>query len=671
MKTALVYRLTAMQAHALLLAHLLVLAPLYEQMRAPLTAVLMAMTVLAWLMWRHIDWLIGRWLKGALVLAGAAVVYGTHKTVLGPEAGVSLLLVACTLKLFELGSRRDMQVLLFMQLFAVGMAFLFSQSALMTLYVALSVSVSLTVLLSVYSRAETAFFALYRRTAGLLLLALPLMLVLFFFFPRFPPLWSMKLSSPTATTGMSDTLRAGDFAKLSQSTELAFQAHFSGVAPDPTQLYWRVMVLSAFDGRNWSLQPWQREDSQLVVWPESSVPWQSAVQGQAMIAYDIVMQPTYQRWLPTLDVPAMIPAETGLGRDWRLLSRRLVDKPQRIDMRSYLRYVLELWLPEDLRDVSLQLPEGIAPRARLQAVEWRLQAADDRAFVNRVLQWIHQENFRYTLEPPPLVGDITDDLLYRTRAGFCEHYASAFTVMMRAGGIPARVVVGYQGGTPNTLGDYLDIRQMDAHAWSEIWLQGRGWVRIDPTAAIAEARVDQSVNALSATGAAGPVAVTLGQWSRKQMLQLRTMFDYVNYMWYRSVIGYDADSRDGLLEKLTGSAQALVQALWFLGGLFGVMLLLAAWTFWRRHDRLDAIDRAYLRALARLERAGLPARETGETPQQYQQRLQQYPPVAADATRRAAIDTLTRLYCQLRYSGEAAPDTTDKKPLQQLQRWRY
>ncbi len=336
---------------------------------------------------------------------------------------------------------------------------------------------------------------------------MPLALCVFFFFPRLGgPMWGAPTDS-MARTGLSDRMAPGSVQQLLIDDSPAFRVAFHGIAPPRQNLYWRGPVLSFFDGTTWSR-------------PE----YRSARGGTndlrpsgGTISYQVTLEPSDQRWLLALDVPLTTPDKSVRGADMSLVRQTPVDSLTQYEVTSSTRYTLDADLGERARSRMLELPQNVNPRALALAAEWRKQSSDDNGVIRAALDLFHQKFF-YTLNAPELTPrDTVDDFLFETQRGFCEHYASAFTFLMRAAGIPARVVTGYQGGYYNDVGDYWVVRQSDAHAWSEVWLEGRGWVRVDPTAAVSPQRVD--LGARAAAGASAP-------WYQADWLQsMRNEFD--------------------------------------------------------------------------------------------------------------------------------------------------
>lgn len=622
----------------LLLASLaLAAAPLLTSLPPwiPATALgLLALRALA--LWRHRPMPPG-WLLALIGIAGSIVVFVQFQSLNGREAGISLLLFGTALKSYEVRSRRDLIVLLYLGYLLTFAHFLFDQSIPWVLYALLLVATLTTLMARLHAGPQPPnWLALGLGGALRLLAAAPLMLLLFALFPRIEgPLWGRPGQEQTAVTGLGNDLTPGSIAQLVQSQAVAFRATFDASPPPVGERYWRVRVMGRFDGSRWSVAPH-------AVGPGRLQP------AGASLHYTLLLQPSGRRWIPALDMPDNVPPQTRLGAGNTLSVRQPVDRTREFALSAATRYVLSPSLPAAVRQADLRLPTGSAPRARALAQQWRLQDSAPQAIVDRALRYIHEQPFYYTLQPPPLHGDITDDFLFGTRRGFCEHYASAFAVLMRAAGIPARVVTGYAGGEWNPVLHYLLVRQSDAHAWVEVWLAKRGWVRVDPTSAIAASRVQQGI----ATGSARASASGAGTSDALQRWigNLRLGWDSVEYFWNSWIVAFGPQQQRAFLHRLG------LQADWYhlglyIGGGAGLLALLwlAADLLRRRTPGADAATRLYRRHLRRLARLGLhPA--PGEGPLDFAERVARRLPQQATQARRIAT-----LYAEARYAGGSRP----------------
>lgn len=594
----------------LLAAQLLLIAP--HLLRLPLWIAAVWMICAGWRVQVHQGrWSYpGRWIKIALVLLCVAGIRISYGTVIGLEPTVALLIAGFCFKLIEAATRREAYLLLFLGYFVALTEFLFEQGLGTVLFMLLPLLLLTTALVALHQQEPLRFSWQPLRSAALMSAqALPLMLMLFLVFPRIAPLWHVPLPSAHGRTGMSDQLSPGDIADLSQSAALAFRAAFVGAIPAPRDLYWRGLVLDEFDGRTWRANSFS----------DTPLQSKSTVPGDA-IDYEVYLEPTYQRWLYALEVPESREAKTLVTVDYRLLARDVVADKFVYRARAYPRAAFELQLDPRLRRHELLLPRKNNPRAQVWAQELRERFADDQALIDFVLANFREQNFFYTLKPPLLGDNSVDEFLFDTRRGFCEHYASSFVYLLRAAGIPARVVVGYQGGEINPLTGTVLVHQFDAHAWAEAWLPARGWVRFDPTAAVAPQRIENGLE--RAVGAQEFLADNAFSPSRYRQLdwlnRARMHIDSVNYAWTRWVVNYRDTAQTDLLRDLLGEVSPLRMALFLVGGGGGVMLLVAL-LLWGKQlfgPRQPLEQRLYQRFCTRMAKRGY-ARPVGMGPGEY------------------------------------------------------
>ncbi len=587
---------------------------------------------------------VGRLPKTLLTLAGVAGVLVQYGTVVGPSGGVGLLAFLSGAKLLEVEAARDRIGLLFVGVFLLVAHFLDGQSLPAAAWMVLAAIALVAGLVAAQTPDAPLTGQLAARlgpAALLLAQALPLAVLLFLLFPRIQdPLWGLPQQA-AARSGLSDRMSPGDISQLILSDELAFRAEFPDLPPasrlDSRDLYWRGPVLGDFDGRTWRASP---------------RPGAGAISAEGTgrpVRYVLTLEPHRQRWLYLLGLPESLPdIPSRLGPDLQWLARDPVNDRQRYAVRAHLDYRLDPRLDPQARARALALPPDVNPRARALAGTWRRTAPDDAAVVGLALALFRGEPFYYTLSPPPLGVDAVDDFLFASRRGFCEHYASAFSFLMRAAGVPARVVTGYQGGEYNRLGHYWIVRGRDAHAWTEVWLAGRGWVRVDPTAAVAPERVERGLDAaLPAAERPGGLVTLRGDWLRP----LRLGWDLLNSRWNQWVLGYNHERQRQFLSRLSpllASLQGMVSLL--AAGLAGVLGLVALGLFRRRPPPRDPAARLYARFCARLAGLGL-ARAPAEGPRDFARRAGRVrPDLAAD------IEGVTRLYLAARYGPGAAGD---------------
>ena len=600
------------------------------------------------------------WAKALLMLAAGVGVFFSRGSLIGLEAGTVLLIAAFILKLVEMRSRRDALVLIMLGFFSVVTAYLFDDGMLAAIYSLLPVCALLAALIGLQQSlfAEQPLATL-RLSAAMLLQALPLMLLLFIFFPRIDPLWTMPLPSGKSTTGLSDSMSPGDIAELSRSDALAFRAGFSGERPSQAKLYWRALTLEQFDGRRWSqARPW--ELAVAPVWQKQGEPWR----------YSIVMQPTSRRWLFGLDV-----ARTDLtgARQLSDFSLQAADPLERS-----LLYEVESW-PESVRDPTLSanslqrnllIPTDGNPRSQAWAKQLQDQYAQPAALVQALLQHFNREAFFYTLRPPRTGLDSIDDFLFESRSGFCEHYAGAMTYVLRAAGVPARVVTGYQGGEVNPAGNYVTVRQFDAHAWVEYWQPGTGWQAVDPTFQVAPERIDKGLQEAMAEEGSFLEDSPFSPLRYRQLAwlnDLRLGWDNLNYGWQRWVLGYQSRAQLELLKNWFGEVRAERLAIVLLGA--GGLLLggLALWLLKPWQNRAGPAQRQYQQFERLLLHQGL-RRRSGEGPRDFAERAAQQLPAQA-----AAIHEFLQRWEAQHYAGQVLESAQIQRALRGVRRalpWR-
>jgi transglutaminase-like putative cysteine protease len=469
---------------------------------------------------------------------------------------------------------------------------------------------------------------------------LPLALVFWLLFPRFAgPLWHIPSDSQIAASGLSDTMSPGDITQLALSDEVAFRVRFETATPPNRERYWRGPVLDVFDGHTWSRSPTLQGPPPLKPLGPS-------------YKYTVMMEPHRHRWIFMLDWPSSwnLP-RADLGSDYTLMQSEPLTRPVDVLGTSYTEVQSASPLSARMRSHDLRLPGDRNPRTQALAQELRSAHPDDMEFVQAVLAMFAQQPFFYTLNPPKLSDDSVDEFLFNTKRGFCGHYASAFAALARAAGIPARVVTGYQGGTLNPFGGYWILRQSDAHAWNEVWIEGRGWVRIDPTAAIAPGRVERGLADVSTADESVPSS---WQLRTRWFAGLRLRIDAVKEIWRERILDFDQDSQRKLLQFLMipepdGQKLVMVLAL--------AMALVLGWLTWQVRRELgrssnDATGRAYARLCAKLASAGI-ARMPHEGPEAYALRVAR---VRRDLA--GSVTNLCRQYSFLRYAAPAADVTS-------------
>lgn len=596
--------------------------------------------LLAWASWRRP---LPGLLRGLLALALVAAVMSVTGMQFGRDTGCALLAGMLAIKPTETRTLRDNRSLLGFALFAPFAAFLLEQGPLS---MALGLAGVLCALVALHRLADAEATSLagstrplqqVREIAKLVALGIPLVLAAFWLFPRFPsPLWGVPeraLSKP----GLSDDMSPGSYLDLIADEAPALRVQFFGATPPTSQMYWRGPVLSDFDGRTWT------RGHRL-----AGMSAASTTRSAATWDYQMDVEPSDRRDLVALDLPTSTPDGVRLARDYSMSAPTPLVSLTRWRLQSSAPVQFEADLSPSLRQQALQLPTGFNPRTQALGAQWRREAGDnDAAIVARALQWIRSD-FAYTLDTPFPGRDTVDEFLFDQQQGFCEHFSSSFVFLMRSSGVPARVVTGYAGGQYNPLGKYWIVRNLDAHAWAEVWMPQRGWVRVDPTAAVAPERIYDTIeDRLGAAGAVGAVANLIG------VDNLGQVGDWLRRGWNDLVLGFDARRQSRLLERF-GAKHLGGGALTALFGIFAIATL--AWMAWllaRGERQRDPLLRAWHRLGVRYARLGL-GRLPHESPADWARRAAAGRPRAAQA-----LLSLSHRFADARY----APGEGDHRAL--------
>lgn len=593
------------------------------------------------------------WVLLPVALSAFGLVYLQYHMIFGREPGVNLVVVLLTLKLLEMRAKRDLFVVVQVSFFVMLTNFFYSQSMGTAAIMVLALIAILTTQLSFqYTGAMPSLWQRLKLGAKIFLLAIPLMLVLFVLFPRIQgPLWSLPSDSGSGRTGLSSSMSPGLISDLSQSDELAFRVKFSDPQPPQNQLYWRAIVLDFFDGTTWSKK---QSDP---VRPKALAP--EDLHGKP-VHYQVTLEATGQRWLFALDVPDELPAlednPAHFTNYMQIVAEHPVDTRVRYDAESYTSYALDADKPLENPRRWLQLAPNSAPKAQEFATRMRAESADDAAYVAKVLAYFHEQKFSYTLQPPPLPGNWVDAFLFDSRAGFCEHYAGSFTVLMRQAGIPARVVTGYQGGELNPVDGFVVVAQSDAHAWSEVWLQGHGWVRVDPTAAVAPERIQQ--NLYSVIRRTGLASLLPGVADRTSLVsKLRFDWSAVGNAWNQWVLDYDTGKQSSLLESAGFGKVDWGRLIALLGAAGAIVIGIMAIPLLGKRQKRDPVNTIYDQFCRRMEKLGY-ARAIHEGPRNYGARLAEAPGFTAE--RKAALAGFFDLYQNLQYQRDGQHDARQK-----------
>ncbi len=551
---------------------------------------------------------------GFFVLAGVALHYAT---ILGRDSGVCLLIGMLFIKLLETRQYRDAMVLIGLSYFVILTNLLYTQSIPTTVYMLLLVFTITLVLVTVNSNSsQISWPERLRIVLPLSLFTIPLALLLFILFPRIPgPIWALPHDVYTARTGMNDTMSPGTFSELALSDEVAFRVRFNERIPSQRLMYWRALVLWDYDGRTW-----RAGNKRWVYYPKPETKTFGAP-----IDYTVTIEPHQKRWLYALDIPVLNAnsrAPTGLklllNPDGGLRASNAIVTLSRYQISSYPRYVLNPLLGNIDYQRALRLP-NTNPQTSELAKSWRGDNLNPEQIIDKALTLFRNE-FTYTLSPPLLGKHMVDEFLFQTKRGFCEHFAGAFAVLMRASGIPARIVIGYQGGEYNPRGNYWLVRQADAHAWAEVWLKNRGWVRVDPTNAVSPARIESGLDQ------AIPLKDNprfLFRYNSQLIAELGLLWDSVNAGWNEWILGYGPEMQKFLLAYLgIKNASAFHLVFILTAGLAIVLVIIFIFSAkMRQKSESDHVQRIYLKLCKKLSKAGY-ARKPSVGAQSYLQNIQ-------------------------------------------------
>jgi transglutaminase-like putative cysteine protease len=582
------------------------------------------------------------------------IVFSYH-TLIGRNAGSAMLLGLLCLKLFEIKSYRDVSIIINLALFSIVINFLFNQSIPVAFTMLLALIFLFTALISfqhdykklnkiqpvsidVIRSSEKQHFKLAFK---MLTQAIPFAIVLFILFPRVnSPLWGLPEDAFSATTGLSDQMSPGRISQLSNNTSVAFRVKFESSVPAPDKLYWRGPVMWNFDGYNWS----SPSNERLTI---SGFTFSGLGE---KYSYAITLQPHNNYWMFALDLPSTLPKQSRFSANMQLLSTSLIQKLKRYEINSYTRYILPAYKQIPLQRY-LQLPvsnsnesDSLLYKSK-KLISKLKDSSNPENTVNNVLNYFATQDFYYSRTPPLLYDDPVDEFLFDTKRGYCEHYASSFTVLMRLAGIPSRVITGYQGGEINPIDNYMTLRQSDAHAWSEVFLGNKGWVRVDPTAAIPPGNIENTEDAIRLnSNLKKPAGLYKSSWLSKQMKQMRFALDAVNNRWNQWVLGYDSKRQKAFFAAIgipeitwQGLSQLLFSILAVLTG------ILAFIVFSNQSNKKNEIQIYYFKFLKKLKRYNL-IKNDAEGADDFCQRV-----IVKLPQQKHTIEKITLLYQQLRY----------------------
>jgi transglutaminase-like putative cysteine protease len=594
--------------------------------------------VISILFWRVIAAL-KRWsLPGTLVrvsltLFGFLGVLFSYRQVSGLSAGSALLLIMAAMKLLETRGHRDRAIVIFICYFLLFATFLREQAIWSAAYLVIVVLVTTSALFQTarIGPVVPAPFAM-AQTTRLVLQSLPVALLLFLLFPRIPgPFWSLPHTGDQAVAGLSGELNPGDISELALSDKVAFRVRFDSAPPGTFALYWRGPVMDDFDGRKWT--QWQARQSGTAGLPKRT---------GAPIDYEVTLEPHGQRWLLALETPLAWDARGArLSANGQLLHDKPIDRRMSYRSTSILGASREQNDNPIVLDRNRALPANGNPRSIAFGRQLRATVVSDAEYLEKLLQYFSTEPFYYTLRPPSLGDNPIDEFLFATRRGFCGHFASAFTVLARAGGIPARVVTGYQGAEQNPLGNYWIVRQSDAHAWTEVWIDGR-WLRFDPTAMVAPDRIEYGFDEAMERrdGSSGRLA------NSELFERIAMSWDALNTGWNRWVLSFGPETQSTIM-SLIGIRHPSIENLviTMAVSVTALLILIGLIQRYRAQPRPDGLLATYNRLCQRTGKV-VRDRRPAEGPHEYLAAMCAQRPDLATELRR-----LFGMYVQLRYDG--------------------
>ncbi len=592
----------------------------------------------AMLLWRFIaiwktHWLPHQLILLLLIVGGIALLLSHFRSFLGRDAGTSLFVIALSLKLLEIKQDRDLYLISYLAFIIASSQFLFEQSILMAVYILFICGALLTTLIIINTQQPKTREAI-KKSALIIAQALPMTLVLFFLFPRIQaPDW-IFFNDPNASakTGLSDTLEPGSITNLALSAELAFRVKFENDnLPPPRQRYWRGPVYSYTNGKRWTAS-----------WQYAYAPYMDAPKfnGKAY-KYTVLLEPQNKNWVYALDMPAQFSTNIHKNQHHQLINKKHSTHRSEHQIVSYPDYNTGYITKGEFKE-NTQLPSP--PSEKLNNFVQQLKGFDaaNETFINNLLQHFKTEDFYYTLSPPLMEENPIEAFLFETRRGFCSHYATSFVYLMRIANIPARVIGGYQGGEFNRVGKFLEIRQADAHAWAEVWLENKGWVRVDPTAAVAPERVERGVDIDEQLSQRAVNFMSFTNKNYSWLKKSHQLWQSLDYSWQRWVVQYDTGNQSHFLSSL-GINNLKTTIYWMMGLITFITLVLAAYLFKNNHRSIDKASLYYLKFCRTLAKAGL-ARQINESANDFAVRVKYHFP-----EQQQKVTTITHLYNQLRY----------------------
>lgn len=652
----------------LLVTNVAVLSPLYQQ--ATLWSIGICAICFVWRVGIYLGKVAA---PPKLLVTSLAIGAATTLALVSSEIGllnalVNLLILGYALKYIEMREQRDVKAIVLVGYFLIALTLLDQQGMLNTLHLLAVVVINTGILISVYQDKSNKIANL-GFSVKLVLHSLPLAILLFIVFPRLGPLW-MVPNMKSATTGLSDEMSFGDINKLTRSAELAFRVGFDNpdgttIGPANQDLYWRTLVMENYDGKTW------RQDSsikniQRQAYFQKPQRDKAEITGQnRKIEYVVISEPSHQKWLYGLDEAFSDNNQIVELPDYRLYSLRPVDQRMSYRVTSYPDNVMELTLKDNTKKLNLTLPPNSNLKTQALAQKFAQQYPEPQARMNAMMNYFAEQAYYYTLSPPTVGEQQIDDFLFENRAGFCAHYASALVFMARASGLPARMVTGYQGGEYNPQAGYYSIYQYMAHAWTEVWLEGQGWQRFDPTAMIAPQRIldgfDATFDSQSSYLQDSPFS-SLRMKQYPWLNELRQQLSSLDYYWSVWVLGFDEDRKQQVLSKLLGEVTSSKIALMMIFSFIIIALVIGYYAgLFSQNVQQDPLNKRYQILCQRLAKKGFP-RQQGQAPQDYANYVltnlsDKHPRLAAD------FSAFSQIFMALKYQ----PLTPEQSQLQKQQ----
>jgi protein-glutamine gamma-glutamyltransferase len=575
-----------------------------------------------------------------MIVCGMAILYTQHRGILGRDGGTSLFLVALGLKLMEIKSERDLYLINYLAFIVAASQFLYEQSILMAAYILFVSCVLLATLVYINSYVAQTSTSL-KKAAVIIAQAIPMTIVVFILFPRVEaPRWLLFNDEHQAKMGLSDSMEPGSITDLGMSDELVFRVKFTGAIPPAKQRYWRGPVLTQTDGKRWTQAKDLSYQQYLDKLTFTGTPYQ----------YTLLMEPQDKNWVFALDMPADYPKPLEQNANYQLITSDDLHKRTEYKLTSYPTYNTG-YITKTEYQHARQLPGAASDNIKQLVTQLHGFDSTPDVFINQLLNHFRKEDFHYTLTPPLMEVNPIETFLFETRYGFCSHYASAFVYLMRVADIPARVVTGYQGGEFNEVGNFLEIKQADAHAWAEVWLDKQGWVRVDPTAAIAPERIEKNIdiNRLVPGGLISYASSGAGQSAFNLLKQARQLWSNVDYNWQRWVINYNNANQSSFMSSF-GIKDMKAMVYWMMVFVGIITAMLSLFLLYQRPKLTDRSLIVYNRFLKKIAKAGL-AKSTGEGARDFAERIK--PKLPEQAT---SIEEITVEFIDQRYGSKPTED---------------